>query len=123
MAETKKRILAVDDATIFRMLVRELLERSGYEVESVATGEEAITRAQETHFDLIILDLLMPQPNGFDIFKRLKELCVTSRTPILILTVLGLESKIQALLQDGAHYLKKDEARVQLVSKVKEMIG
>lgn len=123
MAETKKRILAVDDDLIFRILIRGLLERSGYRVDSVASGEDAIARTQETGFDLIILDLMMPQPNGFEIYKRLKELCVTSRTPILILTVLGLESKIQALLQDGAHYLKKDEARDQLVSKVKEMIG
>jgi CheY-like chemotaxis protein len=105
-----------------------MLERAGYEVHSVETGKAAIACFSEDRFgkysfDLIILDLLMPQPNGFEVFRHLKELSVTSRTPVLILTVIGLEPQVQSLLDAGAHHLNKDEAEVQLVTKVKELIG
>lgn len=123
MTKIKKRILSIDDDQPFRMLIRIMLEAAGYEVDSAADGGEAICRVREQRFDLIILDLLMPQPNGFKVFQQLKELSIFSRTPVLILTVLGLESQVQALLQDGAHHLKKDEAPEQLVPKVRELIG
>lgn len=128
MTEAKKTILAIDDNDVFRMLIRQQLEAEGYEVHSVATGREAIAcfeegRGGKDRFDLIILDLLMPQPNGFEVFKHLKELSVTSRTPVLLLTVVGLEPQVQELLEAGAHHVKKDEADEQLVPKIKELIG
>lgn len=128
MTETKKRILTLDDNDIFRMLIRQRLEGAGYEVHSVETGEEAIACFAENRFgkygfDLVILDLLMPRPNGFEVFEHLKELGVTSRTPVLILTVLGLEREVQSLLDAGAQHLKKDEAQELLLTKVKELIG
>lgn len=128
MTEIRKHILAIDDDYFFRMQLRQLLETAGYEVDSVETGEAAIACFGENgfakdRFNLIILDLLMPQPDGFKVFKHLKELSVASRTPILILSVLGLKPKVQDLLEEGAHHLKKDEVTTQLVAKVKELIG
>ena len=128
MTETKKQILAIDDDYFFRMELRKLLEASGYEVESAETGEEAIAcfgdnRFKKDRFNLIILDLIMPQPDGFKVFKHLKELSVASRTPILILSVLGLQPKVQALLDEGAHHLKKDDVPELLVTTVKDLIG
>jgi two-component system OmpR family response regulator len=128
MTETKKTILALDDDETFRMLIRQRLENAGYGVHSVATGGEAIECFQDSQFgkngfDLIILDLLMPQPNGFEVFKQLKELSVTSRTPVLILTVIGLEPQVQDLLEAGAHHVKKDEANTQLLPKIRELLG
>ncbi|MFN8494249.1 MAG: response regulator [Caldilineaceae bacterium] len=123
MAETPKRILLVDDDPILRMGFRDLLENAGYAFHSVAGGAEALQLAQEQNFALIILDLLMPRPNGFEVFRRLKELSVASRTPILILTVVGLEPQVQNLLQQGAHYLSKQRAPRGLVAKVRELIG
>lgn len=123
MTETRKRILVVDDEEIHRMALRDRLEAAGYEVYSAEGGEEAIALVQQMDFDLITLDLLMPYPNGFVVFGRLKELSVLSRTPILILTVVGLEPQIQSLLAQGAHYLRKLEAPRTLVSKIRELIG
>ena len=74
-------------------------------------------------FDLIVLDLLMPRPNGFEVFRRLKALSIINGTSILILTVVGLEPQVQALLEEGAHHLPKQEAPTKLVTKVKELIG
>jgi CheY-like chemotaxis protein len=128
LTETKKRILTLDDNNIFRMLIRQRLEGAGYEVHSVEKGGEAIACFDENRFgkygfDLIILDLMMPRPNGFEVFSHLKELSVTSRTPVLILTVIGLEPQVQGLLDAGAHHLKKDEAAEQLLPTVKKLIG
>jgi CheY-like chemotaxis protein len=127
MTETKKNILVLDDDHIFRMVMRDLLEEAGYEVHSVATGGDAIACFQDSQFgkhgfDLIILDLLMPQPNGFEVFRHLKELSVTSRTPVLILTVVGLEPQVQEMLEAGAHHVKKDEANEQLLPKIRELM-
>lgn len=122
-AKTAKRILLVDDDDIHRMGIRDRLEATGYEVESADRGEEAIRLAENTKYDLITLDLLMARPNGFEVFRSLKELSVTSKTPILVLTVIGLEPQVQELIADGAHYLQKQDAPKQLVTKVKELIG
>lgn len=125
MTESKKRILALDDEEILRMVIRDQLEAAEYVVVSVASGIEAMEQAEANPFDLIILDLLMPQPNGFKVFDRLKELSVASRTPILILTVVGLEPQVQELLERGksVHHLSKDNAPEELVPKVRELIG
>lgn len=128
MAETKKTILVLDDDYIFRIAIRDWLEAAGYEVHSVATGGDAIACFQDSQFgkhgfNLIILDLLMPQPNGFEVFRRLKELSVTSRTPVLILTVVGLEPQVQEMLEAGAHHVKKDEASELLLPKIRDLLG
>jgi CheY-like chemotaxis protein len=123
MPETKKRILFIDDERPFRMLSRINLEAAGYHVDSAASGREAIACVEKQRFDLIILDLLMPQPDGFKVFQKFKELKIMNQTPVLLLTVLGLESQVQQLISDGAHHLKKEEAPEQLLPMVKELIG
>lgn len=119
----KKSILFIDDYETFRMLTRITLEAAGYEVSTAENGNDAIRRVQEQTFDLIILDLLMPQPDGFELYKKFQGLSVTPRTPVLILTCLGLEAQVQELTQQGAYLLKKDDASEQLVPKVRELIG
>lgn len=118
-----KKILLVDDDDILRMAYRDLLEVAGYEIHSAKGGTEALKRIQEESFDLIILDLLMPHPNGFEVYKRLKERCVTSRIPILILTVVGLDPRIQELLQSGAYYLPKQKVDRELITKMQEIFS
>jgi CheY-like chemotaxis protein len=123
VTKVNKRILIVDDEEIHRMGLRDRLEAAGYEVHSAEGGKKAIEIVQQMAFDLIVLDLLMPRPNGFEVFKCLKELSVKSRTPVLILTVVGLEPQVQELITDGAHHLQKREAPRKLVPKIKELIG
>jgi DNA-binding response OmpR family regulator len=121
--KTSKRILLVDDNETHRMGLRDRLEATGYEVHSADGGEEALQLAQNMKFHLITLDLLMPQPDGFEVFRRLKQLSVASRTPILVLTVVGLGPRVQEVVEEGAHYLQKRDALSQLVTKVKGLIG
>jgi DNA-binding response OmpR family regulator len=123
VSDRRKRVLIVDDEPHHRLGIRDRLESAGYEVHSAAGGEEALELVQRLDFDLIALDLLMPQPNGFEVFRQLKKLCRVRHIPILILTVVGLEPQVAALLKDGAFYLQKQDAPRKLVAKVKEIIG
>jgi CheY-like chemotaxis protein len=123
MPELKKLILCIDDYKPFRMLTRIHLENAGYKVYTASNGKDGISRAQARNFDLIILDLIMPEFDGFSVFNKLEELSIASRTPILVLTCLGLEKQVQELLNKGAYHLKKDDANDLLVPTVKELIG
>jgi CheY-like chemotaxis protein len=119
----KKRILIIDDEAIHRTGLRTRLEAAGYEVYSAEGGLEAIELIQKMPFSLITLDLLMPQPDGFEVFRRLKALPMVDSIPILILTVVGLEPQVQALVDQGAQYLRKQDAPQKIVSEVRRLIG
>ena len=119
----KKRILIIDDEAIHRTGLRNRLEAAGYEVHSAEGGLEAIEMVQKMSFSLITLDLLMPQPDGFEVFRRLKILPVIDGIPILILTVVGLEPQVQVLVEQGAHHLRKQDAPLKIVSEIRRLIG
>ena len=123
MGEVEKLILVVDDEKIHRMAIRDHLEASGYKVQSAAGGAETLQILKEVHFDLIILDLLMPQPDGFEVFRCLRESSVVPRTPVILFTVLGKEPHVKTLIEQGAHHLQKLRVFNELIPKVQELIG
>ena len=125
MSERKKCILIVDDERIHRIGIRDRLRHAGYDVVSAEGGEEALALIEERqNYALIVLDLLMPQPNGFEVFRHLQKKSVTSRIPILILTVVvRVDARVQELVDHGASYLHKDEIPERLVEMVHELIG
>ena len=119
----KKRILIIDDEAIHRTGLRNRLEAAGYEVYSAEGGLEAIELLQKMPFSLITLDLLMPQPDGFEVFRYLKALPVIDSIPILILTVAGLEPQVQTLVDQGAYHLRKQDAPQKIVSEIRRLVG
>lgn len=86
----KIRILVVDDESRMRKLVRDFLVREGYEVLEAGDGEEALDLFyREKDIALIILDIMMPKRNGFEVCREIRE---TSKVPIIMLTAKGEES-------------------------------
>lgn len=86
----KIRILVVDDESRMRKLVRDFLVREGYEVLEAGDGEEALDLFyREKDIALIILDVMMPKRNGFEVCREIRE---TSKVPIIMLTAKGEES-------------------------------
>lgn len=83
-----KNILIVDDDTSVRKLLRQELEAEGYLVHEATDGRQAIWQAQQTKPDLIILDVMMPELNGFDVAAVLKNNPQTMRIPIMILSII-----------------------------------
>src|SRR6187397_1139203 len=81
---TRRRILLVEDEPGLRRTLKDLLVSTGYNVETSQDGADAQSRAETETFDLIVLDVMLPSRNGFDVAKGLRKNGV--HTPILMLT-------------------------------------
>ena len=87
MKEQKPRVLVVDDESFYTDVLHNLL-RDEYEVLTASTGEEGLARAAvEPHPDLILLDILLPDIDGYEVCRRLKENPATADIPVIFLTV------------------------------------
>jgi len=81
-----KRILIVDDEEDIVNLVRMILEDAGYEVTSAATGKEALNRIKNHIYDLILLDIMMPQLSGWEVLNELRANAATKNDSVALLT-------------------------------------
>lgn len=100
-ARTKKqRILIVEDDEGVRALEAVTLELAGYNVTEAATGEEGLEALRKRSFDLVLLDLMMPGIDGYEVLKRLREMPNRSGIPVIIVTARGREQ--QGLLREAA---------------------
>ena len=95
-----RRILLVDDEPLIVKGLKYSLEQEGYETESAADGEEALTRFFGGQFDLILLDVMLPKMDGIEVCQRIRE---KSNVPIIMLTAKGEEFDKLLGLELGAH--------------------
>ncbi len=117
MDENLLRILVVDDERAIRRYLRTSLASRGYTVVEAAGGEEALRAVVETHPDLVILDLGLPDLDGVDVVRRLRE---WSRVPVLILSVRDREDDKVAALDAGADdYLTKPFGLGELLARIR----
>lgn len=100
-----KRILIVDDERDTLKTLRARLETSGYEVICATSGEECFEKAAEESPNLILLDAMLPQINGFKTCELLKRKAETKDTPVIMLTALIGEGAREKGLESGAEYL------------------
>ena len=108
MTERGKTILLVEDDRFLRRAAEATLKRSGFAVVVAADGEEALRMVGPSRPDLILLDLIMPKIQGFEVLRRLKEDPATAEVPVIVLSNLGQENDVQRALQGGARgYLIK----------------
>ena len=114
------RVLVADDDAGIRKVVRDALERAGFEVETAVDGEEALARFESGAFDLIVADWNMPVIDGFDLVRRVRK---SSTTPILVLTVRGEERDKVRLLDAGADdYVTKPFGPPELVARLEAVL-
>ncbi|HGG58067.1 MAG TPA: response regulator, partial [Nannocystis exedens] len=100
--------LVVDDSPPARLLLLHLVRELGYTAEAVGTGQECIDLATRRPFDLVLLDLVLPDINGIDVITALRENKVSARTSIVIVSSIGETRSIAACLERGADdYLTK----------------
>jgi two-component system alkaline phosphatase synthesis response regulator PhoP len=117
----RARILLVEDETNLRRTVTDLLKSDGYTVESSGDGVEAENMAMSQSYDLIILDVMLPSRNGFDICRHLRKNGIN--TPILMLTARGeLNNKVQGLKAGGDDYLTKPFETPELQARVEALL-
>src|SRR3989475_1359057 len=113
------RILIVEDEEDLTLLLRYNLEAAGYEVETVARGDEADLRFKERTPDLVILDWMLPGLSGIEICRRLRARPDTKALPIIMLTARGEESERVRGLSTGADdYIVKPFSLPELMARI-----
>jgi excisionase family DNA binding protein len=121
---TKKRVMVVDDEAETLSMIERMLGDEGFELINVSNATEVGLKAMQLLPDLILLDFLMPEINGFDVCKALRENEMTRGIPIMAVTCLSKENEIERIFACGAdEYLKKPFRVDQLLEKVRELIG
>jgi two-component system phosphate regulon response regulator PhoB len=117
------RILIVEDEDALSMLLRYNLEAEGYEVDSVARGDEAETRLKERSPDLLVLDWMLPGLSGIELCRRLRARPETRQLPILMLTARGEESeKVRGLATGADDYVVKPFSVPELLARVRALL-
>jgi CheY-like chemotaxis protein len=124
MNEETRRILVAEDDRFLRKAAEMALKRQGYTVLTAADGEEALRAARSVLPDLILLDLIMPKLNGFDVLQALKKDAPTAHIPVIILSNLGQDRDVQQAMDAGAtaYFIKTDLSLQALVQRVEETL-
>ena len=119
-----KRVLVVDDEPNIVMSLRFLMEREGLEVEVASTGQAAVAALDRAVADLVLLDVMMPELDGFEVCQRIRARPAWRATKIVMLTAKGRDVERDKGLALGADaYVTKPFSTRDLVAKVKQMLG
>ncbi|MBC7233213.1 MAG: response regulator transcription factor [Chloroflexi bacterium] len=117
MTEAKKHILIVDDEPRMLRFVRMNLELEGYQVSTASNGMEAIEKVRDELPDLVILDIMMPEMDGYETLERIRQI---SNVPVIMLTVKAEEEdKVRGLELGADDYITKPFSPRELASRVK----
>lgn len=117
-------VLAADDDTLIRELIQFRLERSGYAVVTASDGDEALRLARERLPDLVVLDVMMPGMNGYEVTRALRADEATKRIPVILLTARVQEADVAQGFEAGADdYLTKPFSPQELRARVQAILG
>lgn len=118
------RILIAEDEPFIVESLAFLLKREGYEVDSVSDGAEVIKSLHLTGPDLLILDIMLPSTNGFDILSQIRATPSLADLPILALTAKGQEADRQRMINLGANrFMTKPFSNKELVESVAVLLA
>lgn len=119
-SERKRSILVVDDEPRMIRFIRLNLEHDGYEVHAANDGEEALEKLRDLMPDLILLDVMMPGLDGFEVLDMVREI---SNVPVIMLTAKGdVEDRVKGLELGADDYISKPFSPAELSSRVKAVI-
>ncbi|MFH2074269.1 MAG: response regulator [Pseudomonadota bacterium] len=117
------RILVVDDEPLNLELVEAILAPLGYDLSFAQSGEEALEKVMDHPPDMILLDVIMPDPDGFQVARRLKENEGTSTIPIVMVTALNeVKHRVRALESGADDFLTKPIDKLELVARVQSSL-
>lgn len=116
-------VLVVDDEPNIVLSLKFLISQQGYEVRTAASGEEALEALAEQVPDLILLDVMMPRPDGYEVCQKIRATPEWKDIPVIMLTAKGRDVEKQKGFAMGADdYITKPFSTQELVVKVREMI-
>jgi CheY-like chemotaxis protein len=118
-----KKVLVVDDDELVLVAISELLTPLGFSVTTCSNGPEALERVASNRFDLVILDVIMPEMDGFEVCQKIRQIDSYSETPVMMLTAKSGEEDRQRGLEVGANlYLPKPISPKRLIALVEEAV-
>ena len=119
-----RKILIVDDDEMVLMALNELLKPVGYHVKTVSSGKEALNRIAEDCFDLLMLDIVMPEMDGFELCRRIREREDYRETPVVFLTAKSREGDRKEGMKAGANlFLSKPISPDKLLNVIADTLG
>lgn len=118
------KILLVEDDKFLRDLLSRKLQEEKLTVVPAIDGEEGVKKAEEEIPDLILLDLILPGINGFDVLKKIKENQKTSSIPVIVLSNLGQKEDVERALSLGAkdYLIKANFTLEEIFEKIKKYL-
>ncbi len=116
----RSRILVVEDDQDTIVLLKQILRQAGFDVLSAMNGKEALTKVNLSFPDLVVLDLMMPEMDGWEMIDRLRQV---SNTPVIVLTALTSKENAVNCLQRGADdYMTKPFYKAEVVARVNAVL-
>ena len=119
-----KKILIIEDDKFLRELISQKLEIEGYEISEAVDGEKGIKQVEEEKPDLVLLDLILPGIDGFEVLTKMKEDSALSQIPVIILSNLGQKDDVERGLKIGAndYLIKAHFTPGEIINKVKNIL-
>lgn len=119
-----KTILFIEDESVLQKTFRDVLEEEGYEIITALDGEIGLRLVKEKKPDLVLLDLILPKMDGFEVLKELKKNKETKDIPVIILTNLEKSEDVDRALELGAttYLVKANYELKEVVEKVKKTL-
>ncbi|MBL7154931.1 MAG: response regulator [Candidatus Portnoybacteria bacterium] len=119
-----KTILFIEDEPFFQKAVGQFLEKEGFQTKSALDGQVGLALAKKFKPDLILLDLILPKQDGFEVLKELKKDATTKDIPVIILTNLEGGTDVEKALSLGAttYLVKANYELEEVVKKIKQTL-
>jgi len=120
----RKKILLVDDSSTVLLMEKMILSKSPYELVTASDGQDGYDKALVEKPDLILLDVVMPRMDGFEVCRRLRERDEMRGVPVIMVTTRGELVSVETGYQSGCtDYITKPINGLELLSKVKSYLG
>ncbi len=117
-------VLVVDDDSLSRLLLTRALEQAGFAYEAVGSGEEAIAFLARREVSIVLLDLMMPPPDGYAVLRILRQTPATKELPVVVLTGLDAEEEVSRAFEMGADdFVRKPFKSAELVARIRSQLS
>ncbi|MBF9070862.1 response regulator transcription factor [Streptacidiphilus fuscans] len=123
MDTAEASLLVVDDEPNIRELLSASLRFAGFRVASAASGAEAVAHVQQSRPDLVVLDVMLPDVDGFSLVRRLRDDSDRDKIPVIFLTAKdGVDDKINGLTAGGDDYVTKPFSLEELIARIRAIL-